>query len=111
MGGRKRASKQRHQGGPSRKQQAAFVAAARERRMEAEIRMAPSRVSHVPEVTSATRSKLLTRIMRDQTTFLNTRTQPSADFGRGRRVLGVCVGAGVCGCVMEMARGTRTRIS
>lgn len=63
-----------------------------------EIRLPPSRGNnHVPEMNSAARSRVLTRIMKDQAQFLNTRSQPSDDFGAGG-----CVGGGgfmVCVCV------------
>jgi hypothetical protein len=67
-----------------------------------EIRLPPSRGNnHVPEMNSAARSRVLTRIMKDQAQFLNTRSQPSDDFGAGRCVCFVGCG-GMCACMLVL---------
>ena len=49
-----------------------------------EIRLPPSRGQHhMPDLNPQARSRVLTRIMKDQATFLNTKSQPSDDFGSG----------------------------
>jgi hypothetical protein len=60
-----------------------------------EIRLPPSRGhAHPPEMSSQAKSRALTKIMKDQASFLRTKTQPSDDFGSG---------ACLCACVPACA--------